>query len=358
MGQIKRGVRMQSDNLFYKGVILTAALFLSVCSTSWAGDGKDELWEISSKMEMPGMPFGMPEHTSTQCIPKGQAKDPQHMKKEEGQECKTTDVKTTGNKVKWRVECTGKDPVVGVGEITHGDGSYSGTVKMSGKGKNGDMQMTQIFRGKRVGNCTYKALDLPKQAAGPDVREICKKALDKGGANLIANGNLFVGKNAPCPEMKTEACKKVRSQSSENDTYELLAQQADAGKAKGKSRDASDFIGGCGLDMAKITKEACQSNKKVLLGEQKGSVGDSYRFANRHCPAVVKAARAQCGEWKKQGRAYTSLPGYCTDENFASDDGASAGVQAKADKEQPGDSDNPASAVLDGAKKLKGMFGF
>ena len=51
-----------------------------LCSSGFGGAkaqaAPGEFWEITSKMEMAGMPFAMPETTSRICIPTGSESDP------------------------------------------------------------------------------------------------------------------------------------------------------------------------------------------------------------------------------------------------------------------------------------------
>ena len=59
--------------------ILLAALALSLPLalplSAVAADGPDDLWEITMKMEMAGMPMSMPAQTNTVCTPKGSPDD-------------------------------------------------------------------------------------------------------------------------------------------------------------------------------------------------------------------------------------------------------------------------------------------
>jgi len=77
--------------------------------------GKDDMWEITSKMEMPGMPMAMPAQTIRQCVAKN-AKDDDYIPKRDN--CKVTDSKRVGNKVNYQMVCTGKDAMNVVGEVT------------------------------------------------------------------------------------------------------------------------------------------------------------------------------------------------------------------------------------------------
>jgi len=133
-------------------VPLVAVAMIALPGSALA-QGKDDMWEITSKMEMPGMPMPMPAQTIRQCVAKN-AKDDDYIPKRDN--CKVTDSKRVGNKVNYQMVCTGKDAMNVVGEVTMGSGSYDGKMKMSGKMEGQDVQMSQTYSGKRVGDCTAK----------------------------------------------------------------------------------------------------------------------------------------------------------------------------------------------------------
>ncbi len=109
-----------------------------------------ELWEVTTKMEMPGIPMAMPAQTQRVCIPKTR-KDDDLIPKTEG--CRVSDVKRAGNKVTFNIACTGTDPMNGTGEITSMPASYDGRMRLKGKMGDETMEMSHTFSGKRVGDC-------------------------------------------------------------------------------------------------------------------------------------------------------------------------------------------------------------
>jgi hypothetical protein len=116
-------------------------------------------WEMTMTMEMAGMPGGMPPMTSTQCITKEQAADPQkalgQMPQRGGtqNDCKV-DQKTVGNKMTFTMKCTTPTEMSGVGEITFGENTVEQTMKMTTSRGGQTMDMTMKSSGKRVGDCT------------------------------------------------------------------------------------------------------------------------------------------------------------------------------------------------------------
>ena len=132
-------------------VLLIGALALP---SAVAAQGKDDLYEVTSKMEMPGMPMAMPAQTSRVCVAKS-GKDDDYVPRREN--CRVLESKRTGNKLTYKMACTGKDAMTVDGEMTFGSNSYEGRMKMSGKMEGQPMEMMQTYSGKRVGDCTAPA---------------------------------------------------------------------------------------------------------------------------------------------------------------------------------------------------------
>lgn len=131
-----------------KKILSGLAMLGLLSSTAAMAAGSDELWEVSSTMEMPGMPMAMPGQTVKVCLKKGNEKDPNNAIPKD-RDCKMIDVKVTGNKAIWKMKCEGKSPMEGEGEMTRGEGSYSG--KTVFRMKHGEMKM--VYAGKRIGTC-------------------------------------------------------------------------------------------------------------------------------------------------------------------------------------------------------------
>lgn len=110
------------------------------------------LWEITTKMDMPGMPSGMGQQTVRQCVRPGDAEEPSKALPQDDN-CQVKDFKLQGNSASWRMECRGQGQMTGTGNITYGGSSYSGTVKMSIREGGQVMNMTQTLSGKRIGDC-------------------------------------------------------------------------------------------------------------------------------------------------------------------------------------------------------------
>jgi len=136
-----------------KKIFIIWAVLLSMLWTTaaWA-EFKEGLWEITTQIEMKGMP-PMPPTTIRQCITRN---DPVPQTNDKNYDCKIIDQKVSGSTVSYTVECKGKE-----GEMkTSGTSTYTGTsmkgttttiFKMEGQP---EMQMESKTTGKYVGNCS------------------------------------------------------------------------------------------------------------------------------------------------------------------------------------------------------------
>ena len=91
--------------------ILPVFAFTAICCSAIPAfaDGPDELWEITVKMEMAGMP-AMPAHTSNVCQRKGSVDPTKTGAKDKDNDCQVTDKKQSGNKTSWKMVCTKPRP--------------------------------------------------------------------------------------------------------------------------------------------------------------------------------------------------------------------------------------------------------
>jgi len=110
---------------------------------------KPGLWEITTTMKMPGMPFQSPPQTVRHCVTPQEAKEPEKSLPID-KDCKIIDLRSSVNKINWKVECTGQMAGKGEGEIAYkGDASYEGKTKIQTQG----MTFNMNHNGKRVGEC-------------------------------------------------------------------------------------------------------------------------------------------------------------------------------------------------------------
>jgi hypothetical protein len=112
-------------------------------------------WEITSTMEMPGMPMP-PARPITHCIKPDEIKDNQSfadsMQTRNKGKCKISDIKIESDKLSYSFACD--SGASGTTEVAFGGTTYEGTTKMTVPGHgNGPMTMTNHFKAKRVGDC-------------------------------------------------------------------------------------------------------------------------------------------------------------------------------------------------------------
>ena len=139
-----------------RSALLIAACAALVASLFAQGARRDGNWEVKMEMSMPGMP-AMPPITTTQCITKEDALDPQKAVQGPpggrgggGGNCKVSDYKVDGNKVTYAMSCEGAEKMSGTGEFTYAGDTYTGTMTVNAAGRG----MTMKYSGKRLGDCT------------------------------------------------------------------------------------------------------------------------------------------------------------------------------------------------------------
>jgi uncharacterized protein DUF3617 len=131
---------------------IAAACVLAVSTNAGAIDMKEGLWEITTRMEMPGMPAGTGSHTVQHCVTKQDAEDPRRTLPKDDR-CTIGDYKTSGNTVTWTMQCRGETEMTGTGSMTYHGSSYDGTTTMQMKHGGQTMAMTQQIAGRYIGPC-------------------------------------------------------------------------------------------------------------------------------------------------------------------------------------------------------------
>jgi hypothetical protein len=132
-------------------VCLCAGIGLTLATTPAIAAEPGDQWEITVKIDMPGMPVSMPPQTTRVCLAK-QARDADYVPKSQG-ECQVQDTHRSGKTLRYRMECRGKETVTLDGEITMGADSYHGRMQMHSKSAGDDFAMSQTFSGRKVGEC-------------------------------------------------------------------------------------------------------------------------------------------------------------------------------------------------------------
>jgi hypothetical protein len=118
--------------------IPTFMALVAASAQSAAPNMKEGLWEVTVKMDMPGM------------------EDPRKVASGNDQgsnACEVTNYKMQGNTATWNMSCKGPEQMTGTGTIKYEGDRYSGVNRMSMNQGKDTMQMTTNFSGRYLGAC-------------------------------------------------------------------------------------------------------------------------------------------------------------------------------------------------------------
>jgi len=307
--------------------------------------GPDELWDVTMKMEMPGMPMAMPAQTFQSCLKKDRAKSEDAIPKQDN--CKVTDVKTVGNKVSFAMECAGNDPMTGRGEITSTPTSYDGKMQMKSTRRGQEMEMTQTFSGKKVGACTdesEKMVANARAAGDAQMATICGQGIE------TLQYELFVGKDAACQAQRKAFCDKVTGLG--RDMREPAAYKAVVAKSSMEAVQGS--FKACNVNLAEISKAACSKATSTrdwaFVGN--GLCDDDVRVAGAtHCKGrdyylVDRSLTSLCNRYARLTRG----PG--TTGTAGAPPAAPTSTPAQAKASEPPKPADPLQQGVDALRKL------
>lgn len=317
---------------------LAAALAGLAAAALVHGAGTDELWNMSTRMEMEGMQ--LPARTQQVCMKKGETQA-EGLGQQDGN-CKVTDQHRSGNKFTWKMVCTGADAMTGNGEMTRNRDTLEGRMLM--KGKDGEVKIA--YSGKLSGSCDAKTHQDPqmaamqKQAAAMQAQgaaqtdQLCRESIQKYSTTI------FEMQNSPCAARKGEYCAHVKQTAQAMRTPEgYRGAMQKEGMQRGGWEQAAKY---CAVQTAPVLAAACKS----AVG------GRDWSFVADYCPAESKKVAAEhCA-----GRDYTAAMSSEYKEvcrRYASRGAAEAPSPAK-----PAAAPSATDAVKEGARGvLKGLFG-
>jgi hypothetical protein len=112
-------------------------------------------YEITSSIAMPGMPAGsIPEQTTVQCMTE---QDPIPKTGDAAQDCKTKNIKQSGNIMTWEMECVQQgQKMVSHGQMTFSNDKFKGTSTIKMGPEAGNMTIVSRISGTRLGECPPK----------------------------------------------------------------------------------------------------------------------------------------------------------------------------------------------------------
>jgi hypothetical protein len=133
-------------------LLVVSVVLLASVSFSLAGSKpnvKPGKWQVTTRMEMPGMQMNMPPMTHTQCITEN---DYVPQTSQPGEECKITKTRVSGDTVTWTMHCRGEGGEMnGTGKVTYRGDTFEGKISMSMSPSG--MSMTIYTNGRRIGDC-------------------------------------------------------------------------------------------------------------------------------------------------------------------------------------------------------------
>jgi hypothetical protein len=296
---------------------LAFATLLPFAATA-ADDG--ELWEVTTQMNIPGMPAGMagmgggPQRVCTGKDPKEDA-----TRRPDMQKCKVTDMKQTATRLTITMTCP--DGTATIDQTYNAARTeYKGTMTM--KSRDGDMVMNTA--GRKVGACDVAKSRQEREqksakmkgeieaqvAAGKRQQaesqrqqaamytKMCDESLAKMDARQFPTQQSMKSMPAEmrgsCDARRPEFCKRF---------------QTEAGFSRAASLQSNLPVAGelCAVQPAKLQASLCSGALK----------NDSFDFLSRHCPAEVKQAGAQVCPRVVQKEAWHYAARHCPAESKA-----------------------------------------
>ncbi len=128
-------------------IVIFACCMLWATGTFAAPNIQDGLWEVTTTVEMAGMPEGMMhpmKHTA--CLTRKNAVPAAPAKSD----CKITDINTEGNSVSWTMNCPN---AVSKGKVTYSGTTFNGATETTMNQGGRKMQVKNKMEGRRIGPC-------------------------------------------------------------------------------------------------------------------------------------------------------------------------------------------------------------
>lgn len=339
------------------------------CLSPLAQAAPGEYWELTNKMEMQGM--SMPGMTNKVCIPKGGEKDPRNSA---DKDCQITDLKASGNKSSWKMRCDKNGEVMtGSGEMTATPDRTEGTINIS-SAKTGSMTMN--FVNKRLGGACdsdemKKKLEAQAAAGNQELLKMCEGA--NTNRDWLNKAPMILGKDAVCAAKKDQFCELMKRDAGRDVDLYFSIKNPEPPVSKS-----------CGISMDAAKKSICKSvdaNNADFSKQMRGRVRQQYTKAlQSECPAEMKLYAEVSRKRFCEGRGFTEqkrvsladcLKGASGDSEAMNtpDPEEPAAASGKTESGKAGTildglkvpglpgGGNAGDAVIDGAKKLKNLFG-
>ena len=339
--------------------VATVLVALAALPIAAVAQDTGELWEITSQMNIPGMPAGMGGQTQRVC----QGDDPERRAKSEKdqKDCKVTDKKQTATRLQVTMTCKQGTMTIDQ-QYNAARTEFKGSMKMNTK----DGDFTINTTGRKVGACNVQQANrereekigamkkqaevamaqgaaAKKQYADSQIKQCAAAVENMNWAGFGAFGQCYKKTDANCKssmdasnQMSPEIAKSCNARVAEF----CKRYQTQEGFLKAKADENAAQM--CGVTVASVKAEQCP----------KAAQGGSLAFLGAYCPVEAKPiAQEHC-----TGRDYTSKMGgkyarFC--ESYL----ANASLEKPPASAAQRATDSVKEGVSKGMDKLKGLFG-
>lgn len=269
---------------------LAAATGLAFAGPALAQAGSGNLYRVTSKVEIVGMPFSMPANTVEVCGPKDQASDKMVPHDEN---CTVSNFRVAGNKSSFDMTCRGDNPMTARGEFERlGPDAYRGRMQMKGQMEGEAVDMTMNFEGKKIRDCNY-ATESPQAQGQAMMAQACEQALTQPSPMAWQT---FAGPNATCASYKPRYCSAMLAQSltpAYIRSNDQIIKQAGAGVPS-----FWDAFAACGTTRPAALAKTCPMADKDR----------DFAFVADYCPSLVAKACASADPRKDTDFVIGSCP--------------------------------------------------
>lgn len=314
-------------------MMMRRMMVLCACLAGLGGTASaDDKWEVTTSMEMAGMPFQMPPTKQVVCLAPGEQNSEKMVPADKS--CKVKNFTTTGATSRFHIECAAPQQMTGDGEITRqGSDAYQGMLHATGNMRGEAVDMTINYAGRKIGTCAASDNTVTKARAmaaqqQSQIGQTCQQmatSLAWQVADQMAS---------TCPTLKVDICKKAKI-----DLGKLVADPEGLRTYQEQHGDWRDLATYCAMDAGALQAKACSTAKEKRLwgsvAEFCGSEAES--LASEHCT----------------GRSYSVI---MMSEYGPLCERYSEKVVVTGGDKAPG-SGSKINQAIDGINKLRGLFG-
>lgn len=248
------------------------ALGLATAGNALAQAGSGNLYRVTTKMEMVGMPIQLPAQTVEVCGPKNHASEKMVPHDEN---CTVSNFRVTGTKSSYTMTCGGPNPMTAKGEFEQlGPDAYRGKMHMVATSDGESMEMNATFEGKKIRDCDY-ATESPEAQGKAMLAKTCKDLLRMPDPAAYLQ---FAGPDAMCASDKKRYCDAMLAQHLKPEY--ILAGAQNAAHMPAGTPTFWDAFAACGMSRQATLAKACP------MAEQ----ARNYGFITEFCPDMLARA--------------------------------------------------------------------